>query len=146
MTSAKFSIESLVPHAGRMVLIDALLDHDSTKLRCRANTGPLEDHPLARQGYLPATALAEYAAQAMAVHGSLLADGDEPARQGQLVALSALDLHCAALDRAAELLIEVERIGGSGSGEVYEFQVAANNELLARGQATIMFPDAGAAA
>lgn len=139
------SIESLLPHAGPMVLIDELLDHDPSGLRCRAHTGPLDRHPLARQGRLPASALAEYGAQAMAIHGSLLAAAAAP-REGRLVALSDLNLRVAELDQAAELHIDVERIGGSGSGELYGFRVAANGAVIASGRATVMFPDAGAAA
>lgn len=139
-------IESRVPHAGAMVLIDEVVSHDDVRITCRAETGPLESHPLGRKGVLPTSALAEYGAQAMAVHGSLLAATDAPPREGRLVALPELELGLAALDEPAELVIHAERIGGSAVGEVYEFRVLGDETMLARGRATVMFPDSGQAA
>jgi len=139
-------IERRVPHAGDMVLIDAVISHDDARVCCRADTGPLERHPLGRKGRLPASALAEYGAQAMAVHGSLLEVADAPPREGRLVALPELELGVAAIDEPAELIIHAERIGGSAVGEIYEFRVLGNDKLLARGRATVMFPGAGTAA
>jgi predicted hotdog family 3-hydroxylacyl-ACP dehydratase len=139
-------IEARVPHAGDMVLIDEVVSHDDTRITCRADTGPLEDHPLGRKGRLPASALAEYGAQAMAVHGSLLAATDAPPREGRLVALPELTLGAAALNEPTRLTIHAERVGGSAVGEVYEFRVLDGDAMLANGRATVMFPDSGTAA
>ena len=139
-------IESRVPHAGDMVLIDEVISHDDTRITCRAETGPLDRHPLGRQGQLPASALAEYGAQAMAVHGSLLAATDAPPREGRLVALPERELGVAALEAPAELVIHADRVGGSAVGEVYEFRVLSEDTMLARGRATVMFPETGTAA
>lgn len=129
-----------------MVLIDEVTSHDDARISCRAETGPLDRHPLGRKGRLPASALAEYGAQAMAVHGSLLAGTDAPPREGRLVALPELQLAVSALDEPTELVIHAERIGGSAVGEVYEFRVLGHDSLLARGRATVMFPVEGTAA
>lgn len=139
-------IESRVPHAGAMVLLDEVVSHDETRITCRAHTGALTNHPLGRKGKLPASALAEYGAQAMAVHGSLLASAGAPPREGRLVALPKLEVGLAALEAPAELIVHAERVGGSAVGEVYEFRVLDDDTLLARGKATVMFPDSGAAA
>jgi predicted hotdog family 3-hydroxylacyl-ACP dehydratase len=139
-------IEPRIPHAGDMVLIGEVRDYDESRITCRASTGRLADHPLGRKGRLPATALAEYGAQAMAVHGSLLGPSNEPPREGRLVALSELSLAVPELAEPAELTIRAERIGGSVIGEVYGFEVLDDERSLARGRATVMFPDAGQAA
>lgn len=128
-----------------MVLIDEVVHCNDTHISCRADTGPLESHPLARKGRLPASALAEYGAQAMAVHGGLLAASDAPPREGRLVALPELELSLAALDEPTELIVHAERIGGSVSGEVYEFHVLSDDKVLAQGRATVMFPGPEAA-
>ncbi|NBB93678.1 MAG: hypothetical protein GVY32_10975 [Gammaproteobacteria bacterium] len=146
MSERLTDIESLVPHAGDMVLLGEVVDHDETRITCRAETGRLDAHPLGRKGRLPATALAEYGAQAMAVHGSLLAGAGAPPRAGRLVALGELQLAVAALEEPAELTVHAERIGGSAVGEVYEFRVLGLATQLARGRATVMFPETGAAA
>jgi predicted hotdog family 3-hydroxylacyl-ACP dehydratase len=137
-------IAERLPHAGAMVLIDSVLEHGESHIICRANTGPIDEHPLARNGRLPATALAEYGAQATAVHGSLLG-GDAPLRPGRLVALPELNLACATLDEATELTIHAERLGGTAVGESYRFSVSSKERMLARGRATIMFPETGSA-
>lgn len=140
------NIDCLVPHAGAMVLIDEVVEHDGQRIRCQATTGPLADHPLGRKGRLPATALAEYGAQAMAVHGGLLAAAGSRPREGRLVSLAELNLSASELAHPAELTIEAERIGGSALGEIYRFEVRESDRVLAEGRATVMFPDAGAAA
>lgn len=137
------AIADRLPHAGAMVLIESVLEHGESHIICRTRTGPLDEHPLARNGRLPATALAEYGAQAMAVHGSLLG-GDAPPRPGRLVALPELSLACAALEEPAELTIHAERLGGTAAGESYRFSVSSKERMLARGRATVMFPEAGA--
>lgn len=146
MNESLTDIASRIPHAGAMVLIDEVVSHDESRITCRARTGALDEHPLGRKGRLPATALAEYGAQAMAVHGSLLAASDAPPREGRLVALPELELGVWALETPAELTIHAERVGGSAVGEVYQFQVLADEHELARGRATVMFPVPGAAA
>ncbi|WP_376695555.1 hypothetical protein [Wenzhouxiangella sp. EGI_FJ10305] len=146
MTQRITDIAVRVPHAGDMVLIDEVVSHDDSRITCRAQTGPLEDHPLGRKGRLPASALAEYGAQAMAVHGSLLAAEDMPPREGRLVALPELELAVAALETPAELIIHADRVGGSPVGEVYEFRVLSDDRMLASGRATVMFPNPGTAA
>lgn len=146
MTQRITDIDARVPHAGDMVLIGEVVSHDDSRITCRAQTGPLEDHPLGRKGRLPASALAEYGAQAMAVHGSLLAAEDMPPREGRLVALPELELAVAALETPADLIIHADRIGGSPVGEVYEFRVLSNDQMLAKGRATVMFPTPGTAA
>jgi predicted hotdog family 3-hydroxylacyl-ACP dehydratase len=139
-------IESRVPHAGDMVLINEVRQHDEHTITCRARTGPLESHPLGRKGRLPATALAEYGAQAMAVHGGLLAAADAPPREGRLVSLGELSLSVPALEEPTELTIRAERVGGSVVGEIYRFEVLDETRTLASGQATVMFPNPGEAA
>ncbi|MDZ7789070.1 MAG: phosphotransferase [Xanthomonadales bacterium] len=146
MNEALTDIESRVPHAGAMVLIDEVVSHDEARITCRAHTGALAEHPLGRKGRLPGTALAEYGAQAMAVHGSLLAASGAAPREGRLVALPELELGVSSLQAPAELTIHAERVGGSAVGEVYEFRVLADDAEMARGRATVMFPVPGVAA
>ncbi|AKS43365.1 hypothetical protein [Wenzhouxiangella marina] len=134
------SIADLVPHAGRMVLLDELVDVDSEGIHCRARTGVPADHPLALDGRLPAEALAEYGAQAIAVHGGLLGDADAAPRPGRLVALGRLALSVSGLDQDTELNVTAQRLAGDEDGQIYDFRVEdAQRRLLAEGRATIMF-------
>ena len=77
--SLKRSIAELVPHAGAMVLLHEVIAHDDQTIHCRADTGPINDHPLRRgqtsagHGPWPNTV-----AQAIAVHGGLMSEPDQP--------------------------------------------------------------------
>ncbi len=133
-------IASLVPHAGRMVLLDEIVCFDPATIHCRAMLNPSDSHPLAVDGHLPATALAEFGAQAMAVHGALLAPGTPP-RPGRLVALGQLDLAVGRIDATTVLDIHATRLGGDDAGQMYAFEVRVGKTSLARGQATVMFAD-----
>jgi len=136
------SIVDLVPQAGRMVLLKDILEHDSDRILCRARTGPPDEHPLALDGRLPAEALAEYGAQAIAVHGGLLSDEGAVPRPGRLVALGRLSLRCSGLDQECNLVVRAHRLAGDEQGQIYDFEVReADLGLLALGRATIMFTD-----
>lgn len=132
-------IEALLPHAGDMVLIDEIVEHDQHRVHCRARIGALADHPLARHGVLPAAALVEYAAQAMAAHGTLAGRPGDPPIAGRLAALSALNLAGDHIEAPTCIDVHVKREGGDGSGALYAFRVLSGQETLASGRATIMF-------
>ena len=68
-------IAALIPHAGAMCLLDAVLSWDRTSIACTASSHRAIDNPLAAEGRLDAVCGVEYAAQAMAVHGGLAGDG-----------------------------------------------------------------------
>ncbi|TVQ29169.1 MAG: hydroxymyristoyl-ACP dehydratase [Wenzhouxiangella sp.] len=136
-------IADLVPHAGSMVLLHEIVDYDSEQIHCRAHCDPTADHPLAHDQRLPAAALAEYGAQAMAVHGGLLAEPGSPPRPGRLVAMGQLELAVDSLDQATELSVRATRFGGDDAGQLYGFEVHAGERCLASGRATVMFAATG---
>lgn len=131
----------LVPHAGAMVLIDEVVDWNAEAVHCRSRIDQPADHPLSRGGRLPAEALGEFGAQAMAVHGGLLAPQGEPPRHGLLASMGKLDLAIGSIDRAATLDIRAMRLGGDSAGMVYEFSIAMAGHEVASGRATVMFPE-----
>lgn len=122
-------IESRVPHAGAMCLLDAVTRWDATRIECRA-AAPMASHPLARGDGVPAVAAIEYAAQATAVHGSLLEGGASPVA-GMLATVSEVELasECMVgpLDIRAELRSRV------AAGCLYGFSVHDAHRCCARG-------------
>ena len=66
-------IASHIPHQGSMCLLDYVEAWDRERIRCRASSHRAADNPLRAYGRLGAACGIEYAAQAMAVHGALLA-------------------------------------------------------------------------
>ena len=77
-TLDRAAIAARIPHHGTMCLLDAVDAWDSESIRCRATSHRDPANPLRDAGSLPATAAIEYAAQAMAVHGALLAPAARP--------------------------------------------------------------------
>jgi hypothetical protein len=63
----------LIPHAGAMRLLDAVVDWNMATIHAIGERHGRSDHPLCDETGLHAMHLAEYGAQAAAVHGALLA-------------------------------------------------------------------------
>lgn len=136
----KAALCALIPHAGDMCLLDAVLGWDDENIRCRSASHGLPDHPLRRaDGTLGASHLLEYAAQAAAVHGGLLAAAENAVpTPGYLVATRRLQLHAQRIDDLpGDLDIAAHRLFAGPGGWVYEFEVAQADTQLAAGQFTI---------
>lgn len=129
-----------------MCLLDEVVAWSETAIECRATSHVATANPLRAEGRLGAACGVEYAAQAMAVHGALLAgDGDRP-RQGYLVSLRGVSLHVARLDdRPDPLLIRAERLSGEANNVLYQFRVEHRGECLVEGRASVVL-DAAALA
>jgi len=141
MTAGR-TLAALVPHAGSMCLLDEVTSWDETRVSCRSASHRRPDNPLRRDGFLPSLYLLEYAAQATAVHGGLLAGPDgSPAPAMVLAAARDFDLHVSRLDDVqADLHIDAERLLSLGNSVLYRFHVCADRQLLAEGRLTIVPP------
>lgn len=128
-----------------MCLLDHVEAWDRQRIQCRASSHRAADNPLRAYGRLGAACGIEYAAQAMAVHGALLAPPDSvSARTGYLVSVRGARLHVPRLDDiAADLLVEATCVTHSENNVVYRFSVSAGGRLLLDGRAAVVL-DAGA--
>jgi predicted hotdog family 3-hydroxylacyl-ACP dehydratase len=133
-------IEALIPHAGSMCLLDAVLAWDATSLRCRSRCHRLPGNPMRRaDGTLGAVCGIELAAQAMAIHGRLVSGDTGPPVRGALASVRDVHLHTATLDDiAGDLTIDAERLMGDGSGATYRFVIAGDGAELLSGRATVL--------
>ena len=152
-------IEQHIPHKGRMCLLDEVLSWDAAHIRCRSATHRAADNPLRSHGRLGAACGIEYAAQAMAVHGALIAASAPLASTvsrsvrssigaavGYLASVRNVALHVARLDDLeADLIAAAERITGDGHTVLYEFSVSSAVQLLLSGRASIVFDGTGSA-
>ena len=152
-------IEQHIPHKGRMCLLDEVLSWDATRIRCRSASHRAHDNPLRSHGRLGAACGIEYAAQAMAVHGALMAAsaplastvassvrGSLGAALGYLASVRNVVLYVGRLDDLESDLIAVaQRITGDSRTVLYEFCVSSALQVLLSGRASIVFDAASGA-
>jgi predicted hotdog family 3-hydroxylacyl-ACP dehydratase len=131
-------IEKLIPHKGAMCLLDSVLSWDDMNIRLATRTHTASNNPLRSARGLRAVQLCEYGAQAMAVHGALLAQSRQNVAQpGMLVALRSVKLYCEYFDQLPnELLVTAACLHAEASLLQYTFCVIHDGALLAEGRAT----------
>jgi predicted hotdog family 3-hydroxylacyl-ACP dehydratase len=133
-------IAALIPHSGRMCLLDRLLGWDALQIRVEASSHRAADHPLRSASGLLASAAIEYAAQAMALHGALLArSAGGSARPGFLASARGVQLQRLRLDDLpGALVIEAQRQAGDERQILYTFSVQHAGEPVASGRAAVV--------
>ena len=139
------SIAGMIPHAGTMCMIDAVVAWDATSLRCLSRSHHDPANPMRRpDGVLSAACGIEIAAQAMALHGRLLSKVSAPPVRGLLVSVRDVHLGVRRLDSVAgDLVVNTKLLQGDGQGATYQFVVASEGIVLLSGRALVVF---GAAA
>ncbi|MFN4360867.1 MAG: hydroxymyristoyl-ACP dehydratase [Hylemonella sp.] len=137
-------IAARIPHAGRMCLLDRVLAWDGSRIHCLARSHTDAGHPLALDGTLGMANGIEYAAQAMAVHGALLAGSETAPAAGFLTSVRDVQWDGARLDTLGpELQVHAERLSGDAQTILYGFRLEAEGRTVLSGRASVML-DAGA--
>lgn len=138
-------IESHIPHQGRMCLLDAVVSWSSVRVQCRSATHRDLTNPLRAHGRLAAVCGIEYAAQAMAVHGALIASRITTAPKrtavaGFLASVRNVVLYASRLDDIeGDLISSADLVTGDERMVLYDFSVSAGDRVLLAGRATIVF-------
>lgn len=137
-------IASLIPHQGGMCLLERVVAFDGASVRCATTTHRSATNPLRRDGRLSSVHLCEYGAQAMAVHGGLLARrAGSAAKPGLLVSLRAVSFAVPHVDDlAGELVVEAERLVESDASWQYAFRVSHDGVVVCAGRAAVMMAQA----
>ncbi len=132
-------IAAHIPHQGSMCLLDTVASYSETLITCRAVSHTDPANPLRADGRLGAANGIEYAAQAMAIHGALLAGSDEAPRQGYLTSVRSVTLHVARLDDLpGELTVQAERLSGDDKHILYQFSLGQAGRCLLEGRAAVV--------
>jgi len=132
-------IAARIPHQGNMCLLDTVAEWSDTHIVCRATGHTDPAHPLRAAGRLGAASGIEYAAQAMAVHGALVAGVDAAPRQGYLTSVRGATLHADRLDDlAGPLDVRAERLSGDARNVLYGFSVHHAGRCLLEGRAAVV--------
>lgn len=137
--------QHLIPHRGAMCLLDDVVAWDATRIHARTQSHRDAANPLRSDGRLRSVHLCEYGAQAMALHGGLLAQRDGAvAAPGLLVSLRAVRLERARVDDLADALdVHAEQLLAAAGAWQYAFEIACGGVPLASGRAAVMLLDAG---
>jgi len=145
MTIDRQWIESHIPHQGTMCLLDEVLSWNPVRVQCRSATHRNPTNPLRANGRLAAVCGIEYAAQAMAVHGALIASRITPAARtgsvaGYLASVRNVSLFASRLDDIESALVATaELVNGDARTVLYDFSVSGGERVLLAGRATIVF-------
>lgn len=122
-----------------MCLLNAVLEWSAQHIVCDAIGHGASDHPLRAFGRLGAVAGVEYAAQAMAVHGALLAAGPAATGQGYLTSVRSLNLCVERLDDLpGPIRVRAERLSGDARMVLYRFELAHAGVSLLTGRASVV--------
>jgi predicted hotdog family 3-hydroxylacyl-ACP dehydratase len=134
-----------VPHRGAMCLLDSIESWSEETISAHAII-QVDKNPLAIAGQLDSTAAVEYAAQAMAVHGALLAEvaaaQGNPQRKPLMGFLASVrNITCLRpwLDETNHpLRITATRTAGTESPVSYDFSVGTGKVVYVTGKATVV--------
>ena len=138
-------IERHIPHQGDMCLLDEVLTWNPVRVQCRSTTHRDAANPLRAHDRLAAVCGIEYAAQAMAVHGALIASRITSSTQsatvaGYLASVRNVSLYANRLDDIeGDLVATAELVTGDEHTVLYDFTVSAGERTLLAGRATIVF-------
>lgn len=128
-----------LPHGRAMCLLESVVEWDENNIRCTATSHRDPDNPLREGAGLPVLSGVEYAAQAMALHGSLVFSDPAP-RAGYLASLRDVTWAVEWLnDLEGALEINARKIGGDSIGALYAFRIESNRRLLLAGRAAVVF-------
>ena len=133
-------IAAHIPHQGSMCLLDSVQTWNKESILCIASSHHAADNPLRAHNKLGIACGIEYAAQAMAVHGALLAPVDSKTpKVGYLVSVRGVTMFVNRLDNiTADLQVSATCIMASETNMLYEFSISAGDQCLLQGRAAVM--------
>ncbi len=133
------AIAAGIPHQGSMCLLETVVEWSENSITCHAISHTDPANPLRADKRLGAANGIEYAAQAMAVHGALLAEKGAAPRQGYLTSVRSVTLHVARLDARPEALeVFAERLSGDTNNVLYQFSLKQAGQCLLEGRAAVI--------
>lgn len=137
---------TLIPHHGSMCLLDQIVEWNPERVVLVTSSHRSADNPLRHAGRLRAVHLCEYGAQAMAVHGALLSQGQ--AMAGMLVSLRGVEFGVDYIDDLPQpLQVIAQCLQATPASQQYRFEVWHAGSSIAAGRAAVMLglPDVAGA-
>jgi predicted hotdog family 3-hydroxylacyl-ACP dehydratase len=138
MNIPKSELCQLIPHTDSMCLLHEVRAWDANHIACIAINHHDPANPLRHNDQLPAHCAIEYAAQAMAVHGGLVAQDKSKPKIGFLGSVRDVKLFIERLDDIlAPLEIEATKQLADENHSLYELRVSAAGRELMTGRAAV---------
>lgn len=134
-----------LPHGDDMRLLDRVVHFDADSIRCMANSHRDRENPMRIDNSLPILCGLEYAAQALALHGVLVASRspDIVLNRDQIFIVMVKGVSCR-VDRLdvydAELQVNGRIVFRQNAAAVYDFSLEADGDILIEGQVGLMSP------
>ncbi len=141
MNSCPWLVADLLPHDGRMVLLDAVSELSDETI-CAQACPPADCLLLDASGQLPSYALIEYMAQAIAafVGAQQRRRGNSP-QIGFLLGTRAFDMQCAQLAPGTALTIHARRLYQEENGlAAFECEVRDGDAIIASATLNVFEP------
>ena len=131
---------AMVPHAGKMCLIDEVEAWDDDSISCISHSHNSATNPLIADNELSVVNAIEYGAQSMAIHGALLAKRiKKTLPPGYLAA--ARDVKFGTVQRldalGTPLRINSKKMLSSGGNLMYSFEILSGNDLIVSARLTV---------
>jgi predicted hotdog family 3-hydroxylacyl-ACP dehydratase len=137
-------IAERIPHSGTMCLLNGVETWSDEAIRCVATSHLDPGNPLRSNGRLAAVCGVEYAAQAMAVHGAVLAAQTQRPRAGFLASLRNVEMRVERLDTLdGPLIVEAERVSGDANNVLYSYALRCGDRLVMTGRAAVILDASG---
>ena len=132
--------EQLIPHKGSMCLLDRVISWEEYCIHCTSMSHTRNENPLRKNHQLSIVHAVEYGAQAMAIHGGLLAKANgKTLAPGYLAAMRNIEINATRLDNiSSELDVYATQVLADGGNLVYQFEVKNNGTGLISGRVTVM--------
>lgn len=139
-TLDRAGIAQRIPHSGSMCLLERLERWDADTIHCSTTSHTHADNPLRTAGGLLAPNAIEYAAQAMALHGGLLASAGSTPSAGFLASTRNVRMAVTRLDDLdGALQVHARRLSGDTNQVLYEFALQdARGQAVAEGRAVVV--------
>ena len=142
----KEELNTFLPHAGAMRLIDRVESWDDARIRCHTRSHHDPGNPLRHGARLEAVTGLEYAAQAMGVHVGLL--NRTQSTEGLIGYVGGLRDVVLGVDRLddcpAELTIDAMRLFEGDNSFMYQFAISSGGRDVITGRASIFLKHAQA--
>jgi len=136
-------IAQRLPHAGKMCLLHEVIEASSDALTAEANSHLDADNPLRLDGKIATVNGIEYAAQAMAIHGSLLlselsSTASETPQTGYIATVRNIQMAVPFIpETGAALVINVQQLMSDSNGFTYQFHIDCEQQRLISGKITV---------